>query len=507
MSQGGLFRRLASGALLGALGFVLAAIGTVWGMPKVTQGLGLDSYAVMGLLVGVQGGLLMVLSNSGQLASLVLLSGVEDAELRTRSRALSAWSILAAFTALLIGWGISWGPFARLLWHSEFLAVQWSAAAPWAGIGWACQLLTQSLWAAQRARQRPVQAEAQQAVVSVFFVLAAPLAVLGGQGLQGAIESQSTVWALALVAGLLLEKQLGKDLALWPKEDKATFAEIRRLAFWSVLALLGGAVLLYADRLYSLQVSARELAAWTLATGLSVRAASGLGVLGPLLLPSLNAARRDLERVAKMQSLYLRATGLLALSFYVPFAAGGAGLLGAWIAPEVEQRAAPWIVMLAFSGLALSLNGAYFTIQMGLDGARSAASSALGAALFGLALGGIAQSQGWPGAAWMALSGQSLALLWRAHWLHRHGLGRGGWGWAWQSWPWLAGAAGLIAGLRAIGFPKVLGPSFAAVGTCFVLGGLIVCALLLGLDAWAAKLRGRDSLLSQWQRLRPGARA
>lgn len=504
MKQGSLFKRLASGALLGALGFVLAAVATLWATPKVVNGLGLENYAVLGLLVGVQGGLLMVLSNSGQLASLVLLSGVEGKELEQRSQALSAWSILASMVALGAGWLLSLEPLSLRLWHSEILAQQWSAAAPWAGLGWAYQLLTQSLWAAQRARQRPVQAEGQQAVVSVVFVLAAPYAVLGGAGVQGAVEAQSSVWVLALIAGLILEQRYGKDLALFPKEHKPVFAEIRRLAFWSVLALAGGAVLLYADRLYSLQASARELAAWTVATALSLRVASGLGVLGPLLLPSLNSARKDPQRFANLQSLYLRCVGLLGLSFYVPLAAGGAGLLGAWIAPEVEQRAAPWIVMLAFSGLALSLNNAYFAIQMGSDGAKPAAFSALGSAVFGLLVGGIAQSLGWPGAAWMALSGQSLALLWRAHWLHRHALGRPGWGWVWQSWPWMLGASILTAGLKATGFPKALGGGFAPVASCFVAGGLLVSLLLLGLDAWVAKLRGRTSLYSQWRRLRPG---
>lgn len=503
----GRLRSLATGAGVAGLGFAASTLLTLWALPVVVRGLGLDNYAVLVLLVAVQGGLLMVLSSPAQLASLTLLAGLEAAALEQRSRALAAWSLLAAGGTLALGWLLGLPPLAGLLWKDPLLAAQWREAVPWAALGWACQLLAQGLWSAQRARRRPVQAELQQALAGVAFVLAAPLAVRTGLGVQGVVEWQSLVWVLALGLGLAWERLGPEPLALKPLDHRPSFAQIRRLAFWSVLALLGGAVLLYADRLFSLKAGPAELGAWGLASAISLRAAAGLGVLGPLLLPSLSEARHDPAVLGQRQSLYLRCNGLLALSFFVPLAAGGSGLLGAWISPEVGQRAEAWIGLLAFGSLAYALGGAYFTVQMGLDGARPAALHALAAAAGGVLAGAWAQVQGWPGAAWMALAGQGLALGLRAHWLHRHGLGRPGWSWAWQGLPWMGLALGLVQLLRWAGFPRALGPSLGAVLASFALVCAALLALGLGLDAGLARARGRESVAGQLRRLWPGGGA
>jgi hypothetical protein len=498
-SHDGVFHRLASGALLGALGFVAAAVATFWATPQVVKGLGMEQYGLLGLIVGVQGGLLMVLSNSGQIASLVLLAGPADAALRQRSQALAAWTVLAAVVAWAVGWILALPFIAQLLWKDPLLQASWSAATPWAGLGWACQLMTQALWAAQRARLRAAQAEAQQALVSVLYVLAAPWAVLRWDGIQGVIEAQASVWALALAGGLLWERLRGADLALWPREHKPTFAEIRHLAFWSVVALAGGAVLLYADRLYSLQASPRELAAWSVATALSLRVAAGLGILGPLLLPSLSTVRKDPARAQRLQSLYLRFTALPALAFFVPLSAGGAALLGAWVAPEVEERARPWIQLLSLSGFAFCLNGAYLTILTGVEKVRDGAFSALAAALWGLLVGAWAQSHQLPGAAWMGVAGQTLAVLWRIHALEDL---RG-----WQILnrpfytPWILLCGGLSWGLRQSAFPQWFGPGLAGILAAFVVAGILCALLFLGLDALISGWRAQDSVWSQVRRL------
>jgi O-antigen/teichoic acid export membrane protein len=496
LRQDGVFRRIASGALLGGLGFVSAALATFWATPQVVGGLGMEQYAVLGLLVGVQGGLLMVLSNPGQIAGLVVLAGPDDDGLHRRSRALSAWTLLAAVLAWAVGWALSLSFVAELLWKDEMLQHAWSAATPWAGLGWACQLIAQALWAGQRARLRAAQAEAQQALVSVLYVLAAPWAIYQAAGLEGVVEAQATVWVLAVVLGLLWERRTDGRLTLWPKDDPETFSQIRHLAFWSVIALLGSAVLLYADRLYSLKASPRELAAWSVATALSLRVAAGLGILGPLLLPSLSTVREDPERAARLESLYLRLTGLPALAFFIPLSAGGAALLGAWVAPEVEERARPWIQLLAISGFAFCLNGAYSTILTGIGKVRANAFISLGSAVIGVTAGAIALATGHPGAAWMGVAGQGLSMLWRIAELHEGRL-RVGLRWL----PWALAATVPLAILPRTAFPFWFGGGLARVLACFGFAGLLCFGAALAVDALLAARRQEDSVFSQLKRL------
>lgn len=290
-----------------------------------------------------------------------------------------------------------------------------------------------------------------------------------------------------------------------PRDDRRAFAEIRRLAAWTLLAAAGGAVLLYADRLYSLQGGARELAAWSLAIALSLRVASGLGLLGPLLLPQLSELRHDKTRWGHMQSLYLRLNGLAALAFYLPLAAGGASLLGVWVGSEVQELAKPWIVLLSLSGFLLCLSNAYFSILMGMDAGKQAAYSALGAAAVGLAAGAVAQALHLPGAAWMALGGQATAMLWRSWVLQRQGLQRVHVGALLQSLVWVLPAAALLPLLRWAAFPRWFGLSLAAqLGAFAVLGLVLLIAGLLA-DALLSGRRGRLSLWSQIRRLGPKA--
>jgi O-antigen/teichoic acid export membrane protein len=502
---GGLFKTFATGAAVGGAGFVATALATLWATPIVARELGLERYGVLGLLMGLQGALLMFFSNSGQMAALVLLAGRADERLERRSRAYAAWSLLAAGGVLAAAWLVALPPLAERLWGHGPLAELWRSAVPWAGLGWACQLLLQALWTAQRARLRVRQAEGLQALISLAVVLSAPWVLLRGGGFVQMVETQALVWVLGLVVGVALEKRFGHDLRLLPRDDRAVFAEFRRLAGWSALALAGGAVLLYADRLYSLRSGARELAAWSVATALSLRVASGLGLLGPLLLPTLSSVRDDAKRWIRLQSLYLRLNALAGLAFFVPLAAGGAALLGAWVAPEVEQRARSWIVLLSIGGLGFVLNQAYLTVLMGMDGARAGAQSAVGAALLGLLAGGWAQAAGLPGAAWMAALGQGVALLWRAHVLQRYGLGRRAWAHVPEGAVWLLAAAVLVALLRWLNFPLCFGTRFGLVLFCFGCGVLCLGALFLFVDVGLSRVLGRESLLAQIRRLRPAA--
>jgi hypothetical protein len=497
------FKKTAAGALWAGFGFVAAALATLWATPRVLAGLGMESYGVLGLLLGLQGGLLMVLSNPGQLAALILLGGEAGPDLKRRSQAISAWSLLAAGAALALGWAFAAKPLAEILWQDPFLRIQWQQAVPYAGLGWAFQLLTQTLWSAQRARQRQALAEGQQALLWPIVILLAPLAVYQARGLQGVVEYQALAWMLALIVGLALERRQGGDLNWLPKDDRPSFAEIRRLAGWSLVALIGGAVLLYADRLFSLKAGARELAAWSVATAMSLRIAAGLGLLGPLLLPQLNELRQDPQRWGQMQSLYLRFSGLAALAFFLPLAAGGASLLGAWVGPEVEERARPWIVLLAFSGLGLCLSNATYSVLMGMDAAKSAASSAIGAALAGLGIGALAQHFGLPAAAWMALGGQTVAVLWRTWVLQRDGLKRPVLAGLLQSFFWVLPAAALLPLLRWALFPRWFGLSLMSQASAFGLAGAALFAAGLAFDHFLSLRRGRLSLWSQLRRLLP----
>jgi hypothetical protein len=498
---------MASGALVGGAGFALATLATLWATPRVVNGVGLENFAVLGLLMAVQGGLLMVLSNPGQLASLTLLAGPAGPELSLRSRAYAAWTVMAALPALLLGWALSAPQVGGLLWSEPLLELQWRDSVPWAGLGWACQLMTQALWSAQRARLRSALAEGQQAVVLLLVVLAAPLAVAQGQGVVGAVSLQALVWVLALLAGLALETALRGDLSLLPKEHRPTWAALWARAGWILAGLFGAGLLMYGDRLYSLQVGPAELAAWAVAGALSLRISSGLGILGPILLPSLATVRGEPARFARLQGLYLRINGTLALALFVPLAAGGAGLLGAWISPDVERLARPWIALLAYSGLAYCLSVAYLNILYSLDQARQGAVSAWLAALFGVGVGAWAQARGHSGAVWMALAGQSLGLALRAAWVQRLGPGGPGLGWMPAALPWAAAALGLAWLLQRSAFPHWFGAGLLPVFLSFGSGILLVLALLLALDALLLRRRGHDSVLSQLLRLWPGRAA
>ena len=375
-------------------------------------------------------------------------------------------------------------------------------AAPWAGLAWALQILCQALWSAQRARLRMSQAEIQQGLGQTLTILAGPWALWRGTGFTGVLEAQALVWLVVLLAGLVWEAALPAGLALMPKEDRGVWREIWAIAGWSILGLAASAVLQYADRLYTLSSGARELAAYSVATSLSLRAVSVFGLLSTLMVPALSAARSDPERWATIQSLFIRATGVLAGAVFVPMAAGGAVLLGVWIAPEVEERSRPWIMLIATGGLALALANAYISILLGMDGARHFAFSAIAGALVGLTAGRLAQALGAPGAAWMGVTGNTVIVLWRGRTVARHGLGRAGWGWAWQSLPWLLAAAGGSWILQALGFPRWFGHSLPMVLESFAVAGSLILGAALAVDAAVSAKRGRLPLLSQLLRLR-----
>ena len=498
----GMFKRLASGAAFGGVSFVVAALASLWATPKLYEGVGAEAYGVLGLLIGVQGALLLLLSSGGVTATLVLLADGDAQTLKTRGRAMAGWAVLAAALALIAGWALGTPLLGSIFWHDAMSLDLWLGVAPWAGLSWALQIMCQALWAAQRARQRLVQAELQQGLWQTLAILAGPWALWRGTGFSGIVESQALAWLLALVAGLIWEATLPGGLNLMPKEDRPTWRLAWKTAVWTTVALGATGVLLYGDRVFFLARGVKELAAYSAATSLSLRAASLFGLLGPLLLPALSSARNDPERWAGMQSLVLRTAGIGAGSIFVPLAAGGAVLLGAWVGPEAATFGQAWMVLLAAGGLALALSNAYMAVLLGMDGAKQAAFSALAGVAVGVLVGKVAQAHGAQGAVWMGLAGHTLTVLWRGWAVAKLGLERPGWGWAWLSLPWLLAAGGGVWVLRALDFPRWFGLGLVAQLESFAVAGVLIAGLALGADAMISVPRKRWPLWQQLLRLR-----
>lgn len=499
----GVIKRLASGAAMGGFGQVAAALASLWAGRQLVNGLGQDLYAVLVLLVGVQGMLLMLLSSGGQNAILVLLAGDDEAALRRRSQGLAAWTVLAAGAALAAGWICSLGPVARLFWSRPLVQDLWMDAVPWAGFAWAMQILCQGLWAAQRARLRLLQAETQQALGQSAVILAGPLGLRMGMSVGSVVEYQAAAWLLLFIGGLIWERSSQGRLSLWPREDRAVFGEAWHLVGWSVLGMAGSAVFMYGDRFFSLQAGAHELTAYGLATSLTLRVPSALGLLGPLALPVLAASRRDPARAGQLQRDYMAINLLGASAACVPIAAGGAALLGAWmgaeVGPEVQAAAGRWIVLLALSSLFLGLSNALYTALIGLDGIVEGAWAAVAGAAVGITAGFVANRHGQPASAWMALSGEATTAVLRARMLERRAGTGPGFAWLGTLLPFVAaGAIGALL-LRAAGFPRWLGPSLKGTLACFVVAGL--ACLALGTVAQHAVAR-RGGRLSLWSHLR-----
>lgn len=493
-------KRVLGGAAWGGLGQVLAMGCSLWAARYLLNGMG-PLYSVLVLLVGVQGGLLMLLSNGGQNALLVMLAGDDEGAVDRNSRALALWVLVAAGLAFLGGLAVGTPWLGGLLWQDPASLALWRAMAPWAGLAWAFQLLCQSLWAAQRARFRMPQAEFQAAVAQSLVILSGPLGLKLGVRLESVVEAQALCWGLVFAGGVLWEKRQPGRLDLRPRVDPAVFREAWHIVGWTVLAMASAGVVRYGDRFFSLRAGANELSAYGLGSSLVLRVPSILGMLGPLALPVIAAARREPARAAQLQRLYININILGAAAACLPLAAGGAALLGVWgggkFGPAIAAAAAHWMPLLALGGFFLGLSQALMTALIGYGAVEVTAWAALAGAAVGLGAGFLARSLGAPASAWMAVAGEGSITVILAWALERKVQGRGGFGWALQLLPWsLAAAAGLWA-LRASGFPRWLGPSFAGHLASFaVLGSAILAAGLLG-ERQMARRRGQLSLLDQ----------
>jgi hypothetical protein len=456
---------------------------------------------VLVLLIGVQGMILMLLSNGGQNALLVMLAGDDEAQVRSRSRALAAWVLMAAALAFVAGLLVGTPWMGETLWHDPASLELWQKIAPWAGLAWAFQILCQSLWAAQRARLRMPQAELQAALAQSLVILSGPIGLKLGVALESVVEAQALTWGLIFGLGVLWEKRVPGGLDLRPQPDKRVFGEAWHIVGWSVLGLAGSAVVMYGDRFFSLQAGANELTAYGLASSLTLRVPSILGLLGPLALPLITAARREPARAAQLQRTYIGINLLGVAAACLPLAAGGAALLGVWgggkFGPDIALAAQRWMVLLALGGFFLGLSQALSTALIGYGAVEAAAWAAVAGAGVGLTAGFVARSNGLPAAAWMAVAGEGTTAVLRAWALERRVQGRGGFAWLLQLLPWaVIGVVGVLA-LQASGFPRWAGPSFAGHLASFGVLGAGILATGLGAEHFNARRRGLASLLDQ----------
>jgi len=490
----GAAKRVAGGAVWAMLGQVAALGLGLWATRYLKNGLGLDRYAVLVLLVGVQGGVLGMLGNSINTAILVLLAGDDHATVQRRGRALALWSLSAAVLAAAAALALGTAAVGGLFWSDPASLAAWRAVMPWAALAWSAQLLCAGLWAAQRARLRMAQAEMQQALGQALVTLAGPAGLMLGADLASVVLAQALGWAALLAASFAWERSKPDRLDLRPRLDPAVLGEAWHIVGWTVLTLAGSAVFTYGDRFLSLQIGPRELSAYGIATSLTIRIPSAMGMMGPLALPVLAAARRDLARAAELQRLFLAINLLAATAACLPLAAGGAALLGAWVGPDVQAAAEHWMLLLSLACFFFCLSQAMNTALVGFGMVPQTALIALLGAGVGVGCGFYASRHGQPGSAWMALSGQATAAVLGACLLERRVLGRGGLGWLLTLLPFLL-AAGLGAWLlRRLGFPEWLGPGLLGHLACFALAGAAVLGLGLAAETLLARRAGRESL-------------
>jgi|GEM_PF-6058882 O-antigen/teichoic acid export membrane protein len=490
----GAARRVAGGAAWAMLGQVVALGLGLWSTRYLKNGLGFDAFAVLVLLVGVQGGVLGMLGNSINTAILVLLAGDEIALVQRRSRALALWSVSAAVASVLVALVLGSAGVGGLFWKDPASLALWQAILPWAALAWAGQLLCAGLWAAQRARLRMAQAEMQQALGQALVTLSGPLGLMLGASLPSVVMAQALCWSVLLLASWGWERSMPGRLDLRPRLDPEVLGEAWHIVAWTLLTIAGSAVFTYGDRFFSLQAGPRELSAYGIATSLTIRIPSAMGMMGPLALPILAAARRDLARAAQLQRLFIGINLLAATAACLPLAAGGAGLIGAWVGPDVQASAEHWMLVLSLACFFFCLSQAMTTALVGLGMVPQTALIALLGAGVGVGCGFYASQHGQPGSAWMALGGQATAAILGACLLERRVLGRGGLGWLLTLLPFLA-AAGLGAWLlRWLGFPGWLGPGLIGHLACFALAGGVVLGLGLAAEAGLARKAGRESL-------------
>jgi O-antigen/teichoic acid export membrane protein len=490
----GAAKRVAGGAAWALVGQVVALGCGLWATRFLIHGLGPDTYAVLVLLIGVQGGVLGMLGNSINTAILVLLAGEDVGLMRRRSRALALWSLSAASVAVAVALALGSAGVGGLFWKDPASLALWRAILPWAALAWAGQLLCAGLWAAQRARLRMAQAEMQQALGQALVTLSGPVGLMAGASLPSVVMAQALCWSVLLLGSWSWERALPESLDLRPRLDRDVLAEAWHIVAWTLLTLAGSAVFTYGDRFFSLQAGPRELSAYGIATSLTIRIPSAMGMMGPLALPILAAARRDLARAAQLQRLFLAINLLVATAACLPLAAGGAALIGAWVGPDVQALAEHWMLLLSLACFFFCLAQAMNTALVGLGMVPQTALIALLGAGVGVACGFYASQHGQPGSAWMALSGQATAAILGACLLERRVLGRGGLGWVLTLLPFLL-AAGLGAWLlRGLGFPEWLGPGLLGHLACFALAGAAVMGLGLAAETVPARRAGRESL-------------
>ncbi|HXC64134.1 MAG TPA: hypothetical protein VNZ67_07230, partial [bacterium] len=451
-------------------------------------------YAVLVLLVGVQGGVLGVLGNSINTAILVLLAGDDMELVQRRSRALALWSLSAAAVAVAVALVLGTAGVGGVFWRDPASLALWQGVLPWAALAWAGQLLSAGLWAAQRARLRMAQAEMQQAMGQALVTLSGPVGLMLGASLTSVVVAQALCWSVLLLVSWLWERSMAVRVDLRPRLDAVILGEAWHIVAWSMLTIAGSAVYTYGDRFFSLQAGPRELSAYGIATSLTIRIPSAMGMMGPLALPILAAARRDLARAAQLQRLFIGINLLAATAACLPLAAGGAALIGAWVGPDVQASAEHWMLVLSLACFFFCLSQAMTTALVGFGMVPQTALIAVVGAAVGVGCGFYASQHGQPGSAWMALGGQATAAILGACLLERRVLGRGGLGWVLTLLPFLAAAALGAWLLRWLGFPGWLGPGLIGHLACFALAGGAVLGLGLAAEAGLARKAGRESL-------------
>jgi O-antigen/teichoic acid export membrane protein len=395
-------RRMASGAVLGAMNIAMAALVTLVATPLYLGALHDSSFGLNGVFQSVFA--VFNLLSLGAMEATLYFAAKEKS--KAYVAVLLRWHLAAAsLGALLLILGKMLGLGSWMGLQGAELDQFQQALLP-AAVLWAFQFFCQWLWTLCKARLRfKLQAWHQllQSVLVPVFALAG-LSYFGG--LDAFLWFQALAWFLSCLALL--------PLLLGPGEwrgglDREALREVAAYSRWTLLFSLGLVALQSMDRFLVVPLGAATVAAYAIASSFFQRGVSALGLLPGLLQPAVSRMDegQGRERAARAYGLSLRLCAILALAFFLPLAALGKSFLAAWLdskSPGMSSRAYPSLVLFSAAGVVASMSAVVHGVLLGLGRPRLVGLTALGGAAIGLV-------SAWIGVKAWGLEGAVLAVL------------------------------------------------------------------------------------------------
>jgi O-antigen/teichoic acid export membrane protein len=493
----GLRGRILSGASYGAVAMLLGLVVNLAATPYFYRQLGVAAYAAFVLLTSAIA-FAHLLSLGAHEAVLFFLAKPRSESWHRQAQALAALFTLGGALGAL-AWSLAWAGLPEVLaWtgHVEpetALALSQGLAA--AGLLWLAQHFTQALWAFYRARLRLAEVGWMQIATACLPPLAAVAAVAAGAGLNGFFLVQAAAWGMVGVGAWMAAHRGPEGMKLSPRWHKAELAGSLSYVRWAFLLQLGFTLQSYADRFFAAPLGSESVAVYGLATSLTLRLVSALGLVSTLFIPAISKlhAEHGLGRAARAHGLGLRATFWFGAAFFVPLAVGGPTLLGRWVDPAMESLSQGWFAWACLGAFWMALVASLQGTLLGLGRPRVVTVTTFMGLCAGAGCAWGLRGHGlWAVASFGSVTA-GVSLLLKAAWLHGRVLKQFAVG-------EFAASSALLAllawALSAAQWPQRFGPSLA--GCVLALAAASAAVLLAGaLWDWGfSRGHDRDSLWS-----------